>query len=102
MVKLNRIGVLKSASFLGLYGVFVGLIFGIILFIYSQILKTVFSGNSYSSSSFMNILGVGGALSIIVTPIIYGILFFLIGLIFTPIMNLILKIIKGLDLDMTE
>jgi len=97
MAKIKRLGVIKTASFLGLFGVFIGLIFGIILLIYTQILKTVLSGMGDTGT--ISMFGLGGWLVLILAPLIYGIISFLIGLIFTPLMNLSLKIINGLDLD---
>ncbi|MEK6832411.1 MAG: hypothetical protein AABY32_00040 [Nanoarchaeota archaeon] len=72
-----------------------GLIFALILKIFSFIIPLIFP--SLAGISFMS-----GWLSILLIPLGYGVLSFLIGLIFTPIMNLVLKIIKGLDLDMEE
>lgn len=103
MVILKRVGVIKTACFMGLYGAFIGLIFGIILLIYTQVLKTVLSGaEDLGATSMIGLFGIGGWLAVITAPIIYGILFFLISLIFTPLMNLILKIINGIDLDIVE
>ena len=84
------------ACFMGLYGAFIGLIFGIILLIYSQVLKAVFS---QADMGIMSLLGLGGWMALFLAPVIYGIMFFLLGLIFTPLMNLTLKITKGIDLD---
>lgn len=86
------------ACFMGLYGAFIGLIFGIFLLIYTQILKAVLDTTG-SELGMASLFGIGGWLGLIFAPFMYGILFFLVGLIFTPIMNLILKIIGGLDLD---
>ncbi len=97
MVVLKRVGVLKAACFLGIYGVFIGLIFDLFLLIYVLILSSILPTGS------LGIMGMGtGFLSFILIPLIYGILSFLVGLIFTPIMNLVLRIVKGLDLDMEE
>jgi hypothetical protein len=98
MAKIKRFGVIKTACFMGLYGVFMGLIFGIILLIYTQVLKTVLDTTG-SDLGMISLLGIGGWLGLILFPLIYGILFFLIGLVFTPLMNLILKMINGLDWD---
>lgn len=102
MVKLNRIGVLKAACFLGIFGVFMGLIFGIIMFIVMSVANTI-------SSSLGGTGGIGSILLlnawyvyILIIPLTFGIINFLCGLIFTPLMNLTLRIIKGIDLDMTE
>jgi len=98
MAKIKRFGIIKTACFMGLYGVFIGLLFGIFLLIYTQVLKTVLETTT-AEMGMLSLLGIGGWLGLIFAPFMYGILFFLVGLIFTPIMNLILKIIGGLDLD---
>lgn len=96
MVKLNRIGVIKAACFSGLFGVFMGLIFGLFFVISTYMLKDLIS-------SLGGTLNIGlGWISLIIFPLGFGVLSFLTGLIFTPLMNLVLKIIKGLDLDMVE
>ena len=93
MAKITRFGILKMASFMGLYGVALGLIFGLMITLFSLIGVDT-SSSGLGSLGFL--IGVG---SIIIFPIFYGGFMFVTGLIFTPIMNLILKIIHGLDLD---
>ena len=90
MAKIKRFGVLKVAGFLGIYSAFVGLILGILFSLLSFVLPPTYS----------SLFGFSSFLSIILLPLLYGIVGFLSGLIFTPIMNLTLKIIKGIDLDM--
>jgi hypothetical protein len=97
MVVLKRVGVLKAACFMGLYGLFMGIIFDLFLMIYMFILSSILPTGS------LGLMGLGtGLLSFILIPLIYGVLSFLLGFIFTPLMNLVLRIIKGLDLDMVE
>lgn len=108
MVVLKRVGVLKAACFLGLFGVFIGLIFGLIMFIFTILLSNVISSMGDVSSlggatSIFSIFGVSSwYIFLLIFPLISGVINFLVGLIFTPLMNLVLKIIKGLDLDMEE
>ena len=86
---IKRFGVLKMAGFMGLYSAFIGLVFGILFFLLSFL---------PSASLYTSLLGIsGGALSIIILPLIYGVFGFVGGLIFTPIMNLALKITKGIN-----
>jgi len=99
MVVLKRVGVLKAACFLGLYGVFIGLIFGLIGIILSNVIRSL---SAFGGAGILSLFGIGTWLAVLLVPLVYGVLFFLMGLIFTPLMNLILKIIKGLDLDMVE
>jgi hypothetical protein len=93
MAIIKRFGVIKMASFMGLYGVAMGLIFGIIFALFSL------GGIAYTEA-ISGIFGfMFGIWAIIFLPIFYGIMMFLVGLIFTPIINLILRIINGIDLD---
>ena len=88
MAKIKRFGVLKMAGFLGLYGLFVGLIFAVLGFLATLVV----------SSSTLNLIG--GGLSLFLLPLLYGVMGFVGGLIFTPIMNLSLRVVKGLNLDL--
>lgn len=79
------------ACFMGLLGLFIGLIVGIIAFIASMF------GGGDVMTSFLSISG--GILYLLIVPLVYGVLSFLSGFISTPLMNLTLKITKGIDLD---
>ena len=107
MVILKRVGVLKSAYFMGLYSAFIGFIFGLIFVMATMILSSIFSAASVGANS----IGVEslapnmfdfGWFSIILFPILYGIGGFILGIIFTPITNLILRIIKGIDVNLEQ
>ena len=85
MAKIKRIGVIKMASFMGLYGAFVGLIVGLIIAIMGTIISTVIS-----SAGFGGVFNLGSMwLAVILFPLGAGISGFISGLIFTPIINLI-------------
>lgn len=88
-MKIKRLGVLKMAGFTGVYGAFMGLIFGAIFSLVALIAP--------SSST-----AIVGVFAIILFPLVYGITGFLSALIFTPIVNLSLKVIKGLDIELIE
>lgn len=84
------------AYFIGLCGFITGLIIAIII----AVAMTIFSSYYLALSNLEEGSSFGFSwLSIILFPILYGIGGFLMGLIFTPIYNLILKIIHGVDLD---
>ena len=84
---------MKVALFGGLYGVFIGLIFGILITLSSFFAPTVFP--------ISGILGLTtGVFAIIIFPLFYGVSAFIGGLIFIPIMNLTLKIVKGIDFEL--
>lgn len=88
MAVIKRIGVLKMSGFLALYSFFIGLILAIILGLLSAMLSGLLGSTGFS------------ILTIILFPFIYGIGTFVISLIIIPIMNLVLKITKGINLDM--
>jgi len=94
-MKLRRIGVLKGAYFMGIFGVAVGLIVSIIAFILVFMLGSIFGdiAGSFVSFSFLNFF---------LFPILYGIGGFIGGFIFIPLANLVLKLIKGIDLEFGE
>ncbi len=85
MAVIKKFKVLKMACFLGLFGIFTGLILGI-----AAGILTLFIPILYDYAIWQMILGV---------TIANGVLMFITGLIFAPLINLSLKIIKGLHLD---
>lgn len=98
MLKLRKFGVLKMSLFLGLYGVALGLILGVLTTLFSLIGSSLISSD-IDLGTFGFMLGIG---SMIVFPIFFGVSMFISGLIFTPIINLILKLIKGLNVLIEE
>jgi len=95
-MKLKRIGVVKGAFFMGLYGIVIGLISAILAFILTSFLSSVMDsigGGTVSSFSMW---------SFIYFPFGYGVLSLIGGFIFIPLANLILKLLKGIDLELGE
>jgi len=92
-VLLKRFGIFKMAFFMGLYGFFIGLILGLIIAVISLFAST---------STIQSGLLVTGWLNIIVLPVFFGAFNFFVSLILTPLVNLILKILKGIELDFLE
>ena len=93
MYRVKKFKVMKVALFAGLYGVFIGLLFGILIALSSFFAPTL--------SPISGILGLTtGVFAIIIFPLFYGVSAFIGGLIFTPLMNLTLKIIKGVDFEL--
>lgn len=90
MAKIQKFNVVNSALFLGLFGLFMGLLVGILLAILSLMIPAI---GAYKIWEIL--LGV---------PISYGIGMFISGLILFLIVNLVLKIIKGweLEIDLTN
>lgn len=97
MFKLKKIGVMRMAFFMGLYGVFIGFIIGFLLSIFISMIPN--QGASVGVNDFLLQLR---WFNIIFLPLFFGVFNFLIALVLTPLINLILRIIKGLELDIVE
>lgn len=95
MVRVKKIGVLSFSRLLGIFGLVFGFVFSIIALIVSNFFFSLSDLPGLSSSGVF-----GGYLGLIVFPISYGIIFFLFGLIFTPVVNIVLRLIKGVYLNM--
>lgn len=96
MVRIKRLGVLNVASFLGILGVYAGIIFGVLLFLGIFLMSTnLAEATQRDSISF-------SGLTMILLPVSLGAGGFLFGLIFTPFINLLLKVIKGLKVEIGE
>lgn len=91
MQKVKRIGVLSLAKIFGLLYAIFGLIFGALLAVLS-----LFGLNAEETGLFF------GAASIIIFPIIYGILGFIGGLITAFFYNLVAGKIGGLEVEITK
>ena len=96
VIKLKRIGVVKTSFFMGIYGFAIGLIMGIIMTLITSLLIPIDTIGGGILSLFT------GFMTIIILPIAFGIFGIISGFIFTPIINLILKLIKGIDLELVE
>lgn len=90
MAKIKKLKVINMACILGLFGVFMGLLFGIITALLSLVIPSIATFKIWQI-----LLGI---------PVGYGVMMFITALIFIPLLNLTLKIVKGLhlDLDLTE
>jgi len=94
MLKIRKLGILKMALFSGLFSFFLGLISFLLVFLFGSLLIGFFMQvPSEVSLDFTSLL---------LLPFGYGIMGFIMGLIFTPIMNLVFRIIRGLDIVIEE
>ena len=91
MVKLKKIGVLSLAKIFGLLYALFGLILGILFSLFSSIGFGVDETGSY--------FGIG---SILILPIMYGILGFIGGIITAYFYNLIADRIGGLEIEIEK
>jgi hypothetical protein len=90
MASLKKIGVIRTATFMGLYGVFAGIILDIFGIMISLVLST---------SPIQDMTGLAlGTLGFLIYPIAIGVVSFIGALIFIPLVNLVLKITGGVGL----
>ena len=98
MAKIKGLGVMKTAYFAGIFGVFLGLITAILSWIIILVVSKL--GIAETLEQAMPGATTFSPMSFIVLPLMYGVILFVSALIFIPIANLILKWIKGIDLDL--
>lgn len=96
-LKLNKVGVLKFGLFSAIYSFVSGLLTGILLQVFSSNIDSLINF-IVSTPTTLNF----GWISILVLPLLYAIFGFVGGMIVALIFNLILKIIKGFDVDLEE
>lgn len=99
MLKIRKLGVLKMACFLGLFSFFVGIILSILIWILAGFLSTLLMEIPGAS---INIMTIFDFTNLVVFAFVNGVVGFVLGLILTPIMNLVFKIIGGLDIIIEE
>ncbi len=94
MYRLKKFGVMRMAIVSGLYGAMLGVIFGAIAAIVMSVI-------SVGASNIYGINISGSPLGTFFFPILfYGVGGFLGGLILTPLLNLALKMGKGIDFEL--
>lgn len=104
MQKLKKLGVMSVAKVYGLLGVVFGLIVGIALALFGA----AFSGTGiegtgiqpYTVADGSNLVAGFGLAAIIIAPIVYGVLFFIMGAVGAFIINIILGITKGIEIEL--
>lgn len=95
MVNVRNIEVFKMSFFLGLFGVFAGIVLAIIQMVLWGLGLPLMG--MYGAFGNLILPFFGFWMSVILYPIMYGICFFICGLIFTPLVNLTLKILGGIE-----
>lgn len=90
-IKISKVNVLRFSLISGFFGIVSGLFSGIILFAFSRTIA-----DSWGISN----LPTGGLffLAFLIVPLIYFILSFLFSAILILLLNLFLKLVKGLDI----
>lgn len=94
-MKLVKIGVMSLAKVQAIAGVITGFLAGIMF----TLASLTASGLSRSSGTGFGSFAGFGAASIIIMPIMYGIGGFIAGIVGAWLFNLVLKITKGLEID---
>ena len=91
MQEVKRIGVMSVAKISALFGIFLGLVMGILFVIASK----------YAATSGLPEIPIGstGWSSLIVLPIFYGIVYFISGVVGAGVYNLFAKWVGGIKLE---
>jgi hypothetical protein len=98
--KLVRVGVFSFAKVLGCVGLLMGLIVGVPYGLIVILLGLVGAAGGNQQAAGIAALGVGGGLAIMVLfPLLYGFFSFVGGLIYALVLNLVLGLAGGLELE---
>ena len=97
MKKIVKIGTMSLAKILGGIYAVMGFVFGAIISLFFVLGGAVFSGQDGSSAGLF--FGVG---SIIILPIMYGLLGFIFGLFVGWLYNVIAKHVGGLKIELED
>ena len=95
--RIRKVGVLSVANISGVINAIIGLLFGLLFILFSSLVSSVFPSGQQGTFSILS-FGNFGYLSIIIFPIIYGILGFIAGAIGAFLYNIAAKITKGIKL----
>jgi len=97
---ITKIGVISLAKILGMSGLIVGLIAGVIYGGILILLGIAGAASGEEEAATFALAGVGGGLMVmVVVPIFYGGMSFVVGLIYGLVINLVLSLAGGLELE---
>lgn len=97
---IRRVGILSSAKMSGIVGAGLGLIIGVIYgLLFMVIGAAALSGRNGPGAGFGI---VGGLLMMVVIPVMYGVLSFVIGAIYALIYNAAAGFVGGVELELEE
>ncbi len=100
MQTITKIGVISLAKILGMSGLIVGLIAGVIYGGILILLGIAGAASGEEEAATFALAGVGGGLMVmVVVPIFYGGMSFVVGLIYGLVINLVLSLAGGLELE---
>jgi phosphotransferase system glucose/maltose/N-acetylglucosamine-specific IIC component len=96
-MELKKIGILSAGKILGLLAVIYGFILGILVdVVYGK------TGCEGLTSVGLGQLCIFGYASIILLPILWGIMYFIVGIIFAFLYNMIARRVGGIQLELEE
>lgn len=101
MQRLHSVGVLSFAKFMAITSALVALIFSVI---YGLIIIAMGAGAMGGADDAALVFGgglLGGLAVMVIGPILYLVLGFIFGLIYAVFLNLALKLIGGLEMDIS-
>jgi len=105
MQEIKRLGILSVAKISALFGVLLGLFTGIMIALAASLAPEAISANAElaaaaglgTNSGLLSILL--GPWAIVIFPIYYGVLYFVVGIIGTVIYNLFARLVGGVSVD---
>ncbi|MBW3598339.1 MAG: DUF4339 domain-containing protein [Planctomycetes bacterium] len=99
MQRLTKVGVLSFAKVMGASGALIGLVIGIPYGLIVVLLGV--AGAASEGGGMFGAMGIlGGLLMMVIIPIFYGIASFVFGLIYALIINLVLGVTGGLEIEL--
>src|SRR5262245_61130695 len=95
MQKITKVGVLSLGKVMGAAGAAMGLVIGVLYGIGLSIVGVVGMADGDEDMGWLLLAGAGACIG---APILYGILSFLIGLLYAVILNFVFRFTGGLEL----
>ncbi|MBP7460322.1 MAG: hypothetical protein KBA26_03460 [Candidatus Delongbacteria bacterium] len=92
--KIRRLGVLSVAKLYGILTGLIGLLAGVMLAIVGSVMKNL--------SPSLGMISDFGMAAVIVMPIIYGLIGFIVGAVIAWIYNLLAGLIGGIEVDLED
>jgi len=100
MSTIRSVGVLSFGKVSGLSGVLLGAIFGVIYGGILMLIGIAGSAAGHENALGLGAIGVGGGLAVMIgVPIFYGVFSFVFGLLYAVILNLVLRIAGGVEVE---
>lgn len=100
MHRITKLGVLSLAKIMGLSGAIFGLIIGVLYGGILILIGLIGATTGGPEAGGVAIVGIGGGLAmIVIIPVIYGGMSFVVGLIYGLIINFVLSLAGGLELE---